>query len=268
MIVISPNVALTSEELEADLIVSANNPRIGWHNIIDTDNVSSDEEDAAYPLSNLLNAATYLPWRGTSTAEQTITIAEAATVNYFAIAGHNLSGATLTFQASDNGSDWDDYAEILPGSNRVLMYEMENITASFFRLLITPGVDIPEIAVLHIGQVLRLPRRLYVGHTPLTLARKTEVSTGRSENGQFLGRVLRSETVETGVALRHLEPDWYREFFEPFVEHAVEGCFFFAWRPQTYPAEVGYAWLTGDVTPQNQLPNGMMEASLQLQGVR
>lgn len=268
MIVISPNVALTSEELAADVDVDPNNPRIGWRNIIDASNLSSDEEDTAYPLSNLLNAATYLRWRGESTAEQAITVAEAATVNYFALAGHNLAGATLKFQASDNGSDWEDHAEILPGSDLVLMYEMENISASFFRLLITPGVDIPEIAVLHIGQVLRLPRRIYVGHTPLTLARKSEVSTGYSENGQFLGRVLRSEAVETDVALRHLEPDWYRDFFEPFVEHAVEGTFFFAWRPQTYPAEVGYAWLTSDVAPSNQLPNGMMQVNLQMQGVR
>jgi hypothetical protein len=268
MIVISPNVALTAEELASDLVIGSNNPRIGWHNIITEDNLSSDEADAAYPISNLLNPATYLRWRGVSTDPQAITIAEAATVNYFAIAGHNLGTATLTFQASDDGEEWSDYAEVLPGSDNVFMYEMDNITASFFGLLITPGALVPEIAVLHVGRVLRLPQKIYVGHSPMTLARKSEVSTGRSENGQFLGRVLRSEAVETEVALRHLPAAWYRLFFEPFAEHSVEGAFFFAWRPQSYASEVGYAWSKNDIAPSNQLSNGMMQVSLSLQGIR
>jgi hypothetical protein len=47
----------------------------------------------------------------------------------------------------------------------------------------------------------------------------------------------------------------------------VERPFFFAWRPDAYPYEVGYCWLTNDPQPSNALPNGMMSVSLEMAGV-
>jgi hypothetical protein len=253
--------------------VDARNPRIGWHNLVTAENVSADEQADDEPAVNLANPATYLKWRGTTTDEQSVqvTLSSAADVNYFAIAKHNLgsSGATIQFQSSTDGSTWDDVTSaIVLNTNYVVIYEFDTVFAQYFRLLITPGSEPPSIAVLYIGEILILQRRIYVGHTPFPFGRKTTVSNGRSESGEFLGRVLRRQFLESSVDMQNLTPTWYRQYFEPFVESAKTQPFFWSWRPGSYPNECGYAWLTDDVKPQNSRSNGMMSVSFSMQGVR
>lgn len=269
MIVISSSIVL-GPTAEA---VDARNPRIGWRNFVTATNVSADEQADDEPVVNIANPATYLTWRGETTAQQAVTVSlESATdVNYFALAKHNLgsTGASLTFQYSTNGSSWTDITnpQVL-NSDFVVIHEFDTVFARFFRLLIVPGTAPPAIAVLYIGTTLVLQRRIYVGHTPLPYGRSTTVSTGRSESGQFLGRVLRREFLESSVSLQNLTPAWYRSYLDLFVQAARTKPFFWAWRPQSYPNETGYAWLTDDVKVSNQRANGMMQASWSMQGVR
>jgi hypothetical protein len=268
MIVISSSVVLSSFEA-----VDERNPRIGWHNLVEADNVTADEEAADEPVANIANAATYLRWRGTTTADQTVTVTlpTAQDVDYFAIAKHNLgsTGATLTFQSSVDGSVWTDVTTpLMFNSDNVVIYEFDTVFARFFRLFIEPDTAPPSIAVLYIGETLVLQRRIYVGHTPLPYGRKSTVSNGRSESGEFLGRVLRRQFLESSVDLRNITPSWYREHMDPFVQAAATRPFFWCWRPSSYPDECGYAWLSDDVKVSNQRPNGMMQCSFQMQGVR
>jgi hypothetical protein len=253
--------------------VDGRNPRIGWHNLVTAENVSADEQADGEPAVNLANPATYLRWRGTTTDEQSVqvTLSAAADVNYVAIAKHNLgsSGATIQFQSSTDGSTWDDVTSaIVLNTDYVVIYEFDTVFAQYFRLLITPGSEPPSIAVLYIGEILVLQRRIYVGHTPLPYGRKTTMSNGRSESGEFLGRVLRRQFLESSVDMQNLTPTWYRQYFEPFVEAAKTQPFFWCWRPSSYPNECGYAWLVDDVKMQNARSNGMVSASFSMQGVR
>lgn len=253
--------------------VDARNPRIGWHNLATAENVSADEQADGEPVANIANPATYLRWRGTTTDEQSVqvTLSAAADVNYFAIAKHNLgsSGATIQFQSSTDGSTWDDVTSpIVLNTDYVVIYEFDAVFAQYFRLLITPGSEPPSIAVLYLGEILILQRRIYVGHTPLPYGRRTTVSNGRSESGEFLGRVLRRQFLESSVDMQNLTPTWYRQYMEPFIEAATTRPFFWCWRPSSYPDECGYAWLSDDVKMQNARANGMVSASFSMQGVR
>lgn len=268
MIVISSSVVLSPTGA-----VDARNPRIGWHNLVSATNVSADEEAEDEPAVNIANPATYLRWRGETTNEQSVQVSLTAArdVNYFAIAKHNLgsSGATLTFQYSTDGSTWIEVtAPQVLNTDYVVMHEFDPVFASFFRLLITPGSEPPSIAVLYIGETLVLQRRIYVGHTPMPFGRKTTVSNGRSESGEFLGRVLRREFLESSADLKNITPQWYRQYMEPFIKSARTQPFFFAWRPQSYPGEVCYAWLSDDARMSNQLPNGFVQCSFSMQGIR
>jgi hypothetical protein len=269
MIIISSSVVLSSTAAAVD----ARNPRIGWHNLVTADNVFADEETDDEPAINIANPATYLRWRGESINEQSVQVSLSAAqdVNYFAIAKHNLgsSGATLTFQYSTDGSTWVDAtsAQVL-NTDYVVIHEFDTIFASFFRLLITPGSEPPSIAVLYIGETLVLQRRIYVGHTPLPFGRKTTVSNGRSESGEFLGRVLRRQFLESSVDLKNLTPQWYRQYMEPFIQAATTQPFFWAWRGSQFPNETGYAWLSDDTRMANQLSNGFVSCSFSMQGIR
>jgi hypothetical protein len=121
--------------------------------------------------------------------------------------------------------------------------------------------------VVYCGKLLVLQRRIYVGHTPGNYGRTSKVINAKSENGSFLGRIVLNEMTKTSVALENLTPDWYRTYFDPFVTAAREDPFFWAWRPSSYPAECGYAWLTNDPKPNNSLPNGMMQVSFEISGI-
>jgi hypothetical protein len=257
----------------AGTVPDARNPRIGWHNLVRFNNVTADEATDDEPITNIANPATYLLWRGLTTAEQSVQLSldVAEDVNYFAIAKHNLgsSGAFLSFESSTNGTDWDEVvAPFALNNDTVMIREFDPVTAAYFRLLITPGVVPPSIGVLYIGNILVLQRRLYVGHTPFPYGRKSVVSTGFSESGQFLGRIRRRETFESSIELPNITPEWYRAEMEPFIEVASVTPFFWAWRPGDYPFETGYAWLTGNADVSNLLPNGMMKVSLSMQGIR
>lgn len=67
-----------------------------------------------------------------------------------------------------------------------------------------------------------------------------------SESGNFLGRIVVGQSLETALSLQNITPSWYRSNMEPFVTAAREAPFFFAWRPGSYPRELGYAWLAKD----------------------
>jgi hypothetical protein len=270
-IVISDDVVLSAEEVEAG--VNDNNPRIGWHNLVTSTNVTSDEEAAGFSVVNVANPATYLKWKGETTGVQTVTVdlGSADEINYFGIVGHNFGtdGTNIKLQRSSNGSAWTDVtsARVL-ANDYAYMEEFADVNYRYYRLHLTPATLVPQLAVFYIGRVLRVQRRLYVGHKPATLNRKTTVSSGFSETGQFLGRVKRRQMLEGKADFKNITPDWYRETFDPFVAAAEEVPWFWAWRPGAYPEEVGFMWLDGDPDVGNDLPNGMMNFSISMTGMR
>jgi hypothetical protein len=271
MIVISDDVVLSPEAIASG--ISGNNPRIGWHNVVTEANIFADTEDADFPAINMANPATYLKWVGEeTTSEQSVgvVLSPAQTVNYFAIARHNLGtiGSEYVFEYL-SGSTWIELTTPrVPADDYVIMQEFPDTFASQFRLRMTSNGDAPEIAVLHVGQILRLQRRIYVGHTPLVFGRETTVSTGVSEEGEFLGRVVRRRLYQSTVSMQNLTASWYRTYLDPFFHAATAVPFFWAWRPSGYPNEVGYAWIKGDADMSNQRANGMVQIKFQMQGIR
>lgn len=250
-----------------------NNPRIGWRNVVAFGNVTASDEAAGFPVTNLANPATNLQWKASAAGAETITIAlsGAADVDYLGIARHNLgtAGITYTLQSSPNGSDWTAVtgASASPSDDRVIFHQFGSVNAQYFRLSLSAGSTAAAIAVLYLGEITVLERRIYVGHTPITLGRRRQVSTGRSESGQFLGRIRRSSLLESRLSLPNLDPEWYRNELDGFVEDGDLYPFFWAWRPDDYPDEVAFCWAMDDIVPVNQRSNGMMQVEASIQGI-
>lgn len=264
-ILLSPNVVLGN--LDAD------NPRIYYHNVITAASLSALEQSPTEPATNVANPATYLKWRGLTVAAQylAITLPSVAAVDYIAIAGHNLGSirATVTFQSSFDGITWNalNFGS-MPSDDSVIILEFPEQAARYWRISIGPATAAPPaIGAVYLGRKLVMQRGIYVGHTPITLGRSSVVSGGRSESGQFLGRVLRRETLATQVDMHHITPAWYRANMPAFVAAAMVAPFFWAWRPTSYPGEAGFAWATGDVSVSNEMSNGMMQFAFAMQGI-
>lgn len=264
MILFSPNLVIATADRNA--------PRVYYHNIVTASAMGADEEAEGEPAINAANTSTALKWRGTTTAEQHLQIAlpAADTANYIAIAAHNLgtAGISVTFESSLDLGTWTALGDpVLPADDVPIVLEFHSTFARYWRATFSSGSAPPAVGVIYLGTKLQLQRHIYVGHSPITLSRKSIVSNGRSESGQFLGRVLRSETLSSAVAMRNITPAWYRANIPAFQRAAQVNPFFFAWRPGTYPNEVGYAWMTNDISVSNAKSNGMMQFAFSMDAI-
>jgi hypothetical protein len=259
-------------------VINANNPLIGYRSLVTAFNLSSTSAAAGFPVSNLATPSTNLRWVGVVSAPAqtevvTVNLQAADDVDYLGIARHNLYSAQIPvsvdyLQPGSTPQVWTQLVAptLLPDDGPVL-FRLPPAPYEALRLRLQPGLAAPTIAVLYAGAALVLQRRIYVGHTPMPMGRQSKVVNGRSEAGDFLGRIVLAEATQTQISLQNLTPAWLRTHLKPFIDAARETPFFFAWRPADYPREVGFAWLTDDPKPVNQLGNGMMSASFDLMGI-
>jgi hypothetical protein len=247
-------------------------PIIGWHNLVTVSNVVADEEDADFPATNLANPQTFSLWKSGSTAAHvlTITLSGEHEVDYVGIARHNLGSGLCTVSVwaitGDIGAVYEEVlAEQYLGGDgpAMLVFEGDHYVGVEVRL--TPDAVEPQAAVLYVGHTLTLQRGIQPGHVPIPYGRTLEVLNGRSMSGEFLGSVITSQSLASQANVGLLDPDWYRANFQPFLDAHVP--FFFAWSPETYPDEVGYAWLTADPQPRVSTTTGEVDVSIQFAAV-
>jgi hypothetical protein len=239
--------------------------------------VTVSSEDAEGPKDAPLRPDTYEFWAPTALpATWTVDLGAGRDLDYVGLV-HTLgsAGCAVLVETSDGsqaGSPleqvWTTFAsEISPGSDDPLLFLDDSVTARYLRLTITGGSTMPTIAVVYAGEVLAMPRPLWAGHAPMNLARETLLTRNLSRGGQFLGQSFVRHGQVGAAAWRHLEPDWYRASFDPFVEAARQYPFFFAWRPADYPLEVAYAWALADIRPSNMGVRDFVQVGFDLHGI-
>lgn len=258
--------------------IDARNPIIGYQNMIaDTTSIlTASTSSADEPISNLLNGATYLAWRATTTAQQILSIdlGSPRRVDYFGLAAHNLGtiGSNVLLQYYDTDTTtWTDASPLYTPdtANGVVFTRFTAQTFQYWRFVFAASATaVPaRIAVLYLGELLVLQRRVMIGHAPYTFARKTTLVQGRSENGQFLGRMVRQEFLEHTLEQKNITPTWARSKWLPFLDVARTEPFFWAWRPSQYPGECAFGWLMDDPSTSNSGPNKYMTASIKIQSI-
>jgi hypothetical protein len=224
----------------------------------------------------VLSPNTFDRWQGTiapaSSAVITFTLPNNTSLDCLAVGAHNLGtlsgGATLRCEyAVTVGGAWVDFAPLQTrngGDTRPVMFiRATPVTVRQIRFRVTSGTGPYFVGVIYAGLKLQMPHPIYGGHSPLPLNATTDYFNNRSESGEWIGRQIRRRGFETSVELPRLKPDWYRANFQPFVDSAKENPFFFAWRPVSYPDEVGYCWTDGDIRASN-IGGGRPELSVTL----
>lgn len=275
-VVIGSGVVLT----DATNGINGDNPIIGYENLITISNVSADSADVNFPASNLANNSTRLKWLGeASSADQYIVVnlsGNTEEIDYLAIARHNMGSGLFPVSvevltdAAESPTLWTEVvADVILPNDGPAIFRFDPVVAEAIRFRMQPSsLDLdPTIAVMYVGKLLVMQRRLYVGHEPATYGRVTKVTNGRSESGNFLGRIVLNEQVRSSAAFNNLTPSWWRTYLDPFLIAGKEQPFFFAWRPSSYPRECGFMWLTNDPRLNNQRANGMVQTTLEMQGI-
>lgn len=239
-------------------------PLIGYDNRITA--ISATSAASGFPASNLLNPATHLIWKATSTATQTLTINVNGTTNYLAIAKHNFFEGDIRIALSDGSSPAILASTAVDDASPIII--RFSPTSNTLSLTLVGGSSPPtgtaQAAVIYAGELLVLERsvKVDVQHANLYHARQASVLAGMSENGNFLGRVLTSEWLESRADFAWFTPDWYRTYFDPFAEAAMTEPFFWVWNPVEYPDEVAFAWITETIVPETDPATRRVAASI------
>lgn len=238
--------------------------RIGIDNIVQGKTPTASSSATGYPAIAATYPTTYEYWKPSALpATWAIDNGAAVACDYFGLVG-DFNGATINVQSSVDNSTWTTQATGAPTS-RTAMFLFAPVSARYWRIQVTGAV--PSIAVVYMGQALAMQRKIYQGHTPITLSRITETTQNTSETGQYLGRSIIRKGLQTSCEYQHLTADWYRANFDPFVDAARESPFFFAWRPIQYPNELGFVWTTGDIRPSNTGPRNFMSVTFRVTGI-
>jgi hypothetical protein len=240
----------------------------------DTDlTVTASSEDADYPKENAYDWRPFTWWKPTSTGDSWLqaSFTSAKEVNYFAVAGHNLgsSGSSIKLQYH-NGSTWVDAVSGGGGGvdDRVIFFTFDSIVSNTWRLLVSNPTTIASVGVVSFGMTTDLTKGQKTGFAVPTMVGDSEYRTNESDTGLFLGRSIKRQNYPGSISLDLMDPDWVRQTWIPFTEHAKLKPFFFVWSGGYYPDEVVFAWTDGDINPPNYSGELWMSASLKFNGKR
>ena len=249
-----------------DPIIPLSHSRIGIDNIVRGGTVTASSAVEGFPASAAANPLTYEFWRPeTLPATWAVDAGAAVTCNYIGIAAHTLQGAEVEIEYSLDNSTWEPIDSTGPSNNGPIMFLFTPITARYWRIVVKNQVS--SIGVVYIGQTLDMQRPCFAGLGPINFSRETVIRPNRSESGQWVGRSIIRQGSSMSVSYKHLEYDWYKDNFDPFVEDARKYPFFFAWRPDNYPETVGYVWTAQDITPSTMGIRNLLEVGFEMQGL-
>lgn len=272
--------------------IEPNNPIIGYHSILLPDDIDATSGLTGRVAINMWSPDTATFWQGLSftsvsptTETQYIVLSNlnAYEFDYIGIARHNLGSSGFTFsieESSDAGATWSEIVapKIFSDDSAILEY-FDMRSTGLVRIKLTKTstlIPAPIIAHIKMGRALVLQRRIYVGHAPGTIGKKVRRIINTSESGQYLGQIILSKAHASSCTQQNNTAAFVREKIKPFIQHVngeveVNGTapatFFFAWRPGDYPEEVLYGWTGDDIRPENQLSNGMMSWSFNMEAV-
>src|SRR5262245_189864 len=150
-----------------------------------------------------------------------------------------------------------------------ILFRWAPTTIASVRIRMRPELVAPEIAVVYVGELLVLERSIKIDaeHVPVTYGRRTNIVSGMSESGNFLGRIVLGEYRQSKAEFSWFTPEFYRLKIDTFLAAAQENPFFWAWSPVEYPAEVGYVWLTNDAEPEVDPVTRRISLELDMRGV-
>ena len=265
MIVLSSSLVLAPTE-------PLGTPVIGWESVVAGGDITATSTESGRTAADLANPSTVLFWRAASATEVYVTFAVSSIepVDYLAIAAHNFGSAQIP--VSVHIITTGDVYTLISGPriytrDDPLIFRFPPTTVIGVRLRLEAGNAAPQAAVGYVGRLLVMPRGTSDAHVPINFGRTTRRLRQTSNNGHFLGEVLLSEGRQNAIAFKHLAQEWFRDTFVPFLDAATTRPFFFAWRPQAAPDDVGYVTLTNDPQPSIDFDTETIGLDLQMEGV-
>lgn len=255
---------LTPKPIPSNSGLPLNYPRIGYDNTLVNGSSSASSDNLG--SANLLTPSTYDKWRPTGNSTVTLT-GSYKDCNYVGIAAHNLGtqSARLTVIVSNVAELIEAivYDQVVT-SNDAIFIRFDSYIYNSVIIEVSGGSAV-EMGVVFLGKELEVMRPIFAGHKPANLS-STDVMTPQvSDGGQFLGKQIVRQGFATSVDLQHLTDEWYRTEFQPFVDHAKTGCYFWAWNLLESPNDIVYGWTNNNITPSYMGIRNWLEVSFNIE---
>ncbi|MCA1337354.1 hypothetical protein [Pseudooceanicola marinus] len=269
----------TTRAAEIAALGRAGAPVISWDSLCTPDNLATGlgAEVVGQEAANAGTGADWDVWGAEADAGGVVTLdmslAAPASADFAAISSHNLGelGATATLQVSlDGGSTWADTEAgghvCTDGAPVIWMFHA--VSAADWRLRIS-GLsegDLVELAVLHVGGSLVLPRRIYRDYAPPLTPTNVQLRTNVSEGNKLLGSAVERSGSSVAVEVKLLREDEARSAaWTDFQRHYNSGAGFF-WVPQPgLEDDAFFAWRGGNpLAPRRAGVRDFMVATLNL----
>lgn len=228
-------------------------PRILYETVTTGASISATSgTNPAYALT----PNTWERWIFSGSQSITITFNEDKLIDSVGIGSAQLSGKTVLVEYSETVGGAFLPMQTQTGKDGAMLFLTDGYTGhqgyTARRVRITAtGAGTGSIGVIYAGVALQLQQAVYGGVSPIPLSRVTQYSNSRTESGEWIGRSVKSMGLKGQIKLDKVFEDWYREYFDPFVEAAIYKPFFYSWRPDKFPSEAAYCWTTGDISPSN-----------------
>jgi hypothetical protein len=259
-LVLAPPVA----ELETPLAY----PRILWDDITRRGSVVASSEAEGFEAENAADYLTFDYWRPASVpATYEIQADDTEEVDCILIAAHDIgsSGASILIEYHD-GDDYIEIVELQPGTDDVLIVLMDEAVETM-KVRLTLSGEIASLGVVMAGKALAMPKSVSLDHRPIGLSRRTVIEPNDSEGGQWLGRTIRRNGVETELKFQHLTRDFVRGEFDDFRLAARSYPFGLLWAPERFPAEAAYCRCDQDIIPAHDGIPDRMSVTIPVKGI-
>ena len=210
---------------------------------------NSLNENAAFPVVNVIRKNTYETWRPTSFSPKIVAQWNTpVTVNYVAVARHNIASAGITggsLWVTPTGGTLEKVADFVPTTDQPFLVPFVPTEIEAAEVRFGTGAS-AIVAVVHLGQAVVMERPLRASMQPVWLSRNTVVETQTTEGGELLGPILIRKGASIAPSWSNLSKSFYNGTLRSLAEQLPACPFFLAWQPDEHPAEVVYGTISGD----------------------
>lgn len=262
--------------------------RIGFDNHLDAATISSAQDQTGFEANALTNPFPYDRWKPASfPATLDIVLPLRQTFDYIAFGSHSLGGCTLTISSSEDGIAYTEITAFNLANDRPAMVMFPPVYSRYVRVLVeadgseehlvadfsaqtytlTSFLGGASLGVLYLGQSLEVPTMIYGGHTPGALNAQHSYVNNTSESGYWLGRTVIRRNINESISLSNLNGLWYRDYFQPFVDHAASLPYFLLWRPLEHADECIFGQTSQTIAPSQVGAGTRVSVSFQVTGI-
>lgn len=189
---------------------------------------------------------------------------EAVTCSGIGVCRADRNGRVSAYYSSD-GSAYTLAGQLNFAADKTAMTTFDEVSARYWRVVFDASTS---VGVVKVGQVLAMQHNNYANVTPPQYAQTDSRRPGALNRGQWLGRQVHGRRTEAEYNATHVTRAWIDANALPLFRSLRDGAgVFYAWRPDTYPQDVIYGFLSSPINPTNQGTLTFVDFTIQLTGI-